>query len=256
MLYLMSELFEKMPEVGDLDKPRIAFFFDEAHFLFTDAPKILLQKIEQVVRLIRSKGVGIYFISQSPGDIPDTVLAQLSHRVQHALRAYTPMEQKAVRVAAQTFRPNPAFSTEAAITELGVGEALVSFLDDGGRPGIVERAFILPPQSQMGTIADAVRREILDSCELKEKYRQHIDRDSAYEALARETKLEEAEKLREQAAELRAKQELEAQKAASARRKTRSPAEKALSRAASSAMNTIGREVGRSIIRGLFGSRR
>lgn len=148
MLWMLSELYENMPEVGDLAKPRIIFFFDEAHLLFADAPKVLIQKIEQVVKLIRSKGVGIFFITQNPGDIPDSVLAQLSNRVQHALRAYTPAEQKAVKTAAQTFRVNPAFKTEDAIMELGVGEALVSFLGGDGIPEIVERAFILPPESK------------------------------------------------------------------------------------------------------------
>ncbi len=251
MLYLMSELFEQMPEVGDLDKPRIVFFFDEAHLLFNEAPKILLQKIEQVIRLIRSKGVGIYFISQSPSDIPDTVLSQLSNRVQHALRAYTPAEQKAVRVAAQTFRPNPAFETESAISELGVGEALVSFLDEEGRPGIVERAFILPPQSQMGAIEDQDRNAIIKSSDLLHKYGKTIDRDSAFESLERTKKQEAAElESSQEAAEV----ERRSSKQPAASKKTANAANKALTRAANSAMNTIGREVGKSIIRGLFGS--
>ena len=154
LLWMLTELFEKLPEVGDLEKPRMIFFFDEAHLLFSDCPKALVQKIVQVVKLIRSKGVGVYFISQSPSDIPNDVLAQLSNRVQHALRAYTPTEQKAVRAAAKAFRENPEFDTEAALMELGVGEALVSFLDEDGIPGIVERARILPPQSLMGAAED------------------------------------------------------------------------------------------------------
>ena len=157
LLWLLSELFENLPEVGDLEKPKLVFFFDEAHLLFNEAPKQLLQKIEQVVRLIRSKGVGVFFITQNPLDIPDTVLGQLGNRVQHALRAYTPRDQKAVKAAAETFRPNPALDTAQVITELGVGEALVSFLDEKGRPNIVERAFILPPASQIGPI-DAAER--------------------------------------------------------------------------------------------------
>ena len=161
LLWMMTELFEKLPEVGDLAKPRMVFFFDEAHLLFSDCPKALVQKIVQVVKLIRSKGVGIYFVTQSPTDIPNDVLAQLSNRVQHALRAYTPAEQKSVTAAAKGFRVNPAFDTKTALTELGVGEALVSFLDEDGIPSIVHRAFVLPPESLMG-IADetAVQRHI------------------------------------------------------------------------------------------------
>jgi DNA helicase HerA-like ATPase len=146
LLYLMSELFERLPEAGDLDKPKLVFFFDEAHLLFNEAPKVLIEKIEQVVRLIRSKGVGIYFVTQNPIDIPDTVLGQLGNKIQHALRAFTPRDQQAVRTAAETFRPNPALSVEETITQLGVGEALVSFLDDKGIPDMVEKAKILPPQ--------------------------------------------------------------------------------------------------------------
>jgi DNA helicase HerA-like ATPase len=152
LLWLLSELFEQLPEVGDVDKPRLVFFFDEAHLLFDSAPKVLLDKIEQVVRLIRSKGVGVYFVTQSPADVPDDVLGQLGNRVQHALRAFTPRDQKAVRVAAQTFRPNPAFDTEALITNLGVGEALVSTLDETGTPTMVERVKVAPPGSRIGPI--------------------------------------------------------------------------------------------------------
>ena len=157
MLWMMSELFEELPEVGDPEKPKIVFFFDEAHLLFENASRPLLQKIEQVVKLIRSKGVGIYFITQSPRDIPDGVLSQLGNRVQHALRAYTPSDQKAVKAACQSFRTNPAFSTEEVITQLGVGEALISFLDADGRPSVVEECKVLPPQSRMGSIEDAER---------------------------------------------------------------------------------------------------
>ncbi len=152
LLWLMSELFEELPEVGDLDQPKLVFFFDEAHLLFSDAPKVLIETVERVVRLIRSKGVGVYFITQNPVDVPESVLAQLGNRVQHALRAYTPREQKAVRVAAQTFRQNPAFDTEKAITELGVGEALVSTLEGKGSPSMVERTLIAPPMAQVGPI--------------------------------------------------------------------------------------------------------
>src|SRR4051812_15691376 len=152
LLWLLSELFEQLPEIGDPEKPKLVFFFDEAHLLFTDAPKPLLDKIEQVVRLVRSKGVGVYFVTQNPLDVPDTVLGQLGNRVQHALRAFTPRDQKAVKAAAETMRANPKFSTEAAITELGVGEGLISFLDEKGRPGIVQRAYVLPPASRIGPI--------------------------------------------------------------------------------------------------------
>src|SRR5574343_800093 len=157
LLWLLSELFETLPEVGDLDKPKLVFFFDEAHLLFTDAPKVLVERIELVVRLIRSKGVGVYFVTQNPLDIPDTVLAQLGNRVQHALRACTPRDQKAVQTAAQTLRPNPAFDAATAITELGVGEALVSFLDEKGRPQIVDRSFIFPPASRLGPLTTEER---------------------------------------------------------------------------------------------------
>lgn len=208
LLWMLTELFEKLPEVGDLDKPRMIFFFDEAHLLFSDCPKALVQKIVQVVKLIRSKGVGVYFISQSPSDIPNDVLAQLSNRVQHALRAYTPAEQKAVRAAANAFRENKDFDTETALMELGVGEALVSFLDEDGIPTVVERAKILPPQSLMGpaeanAVANAVAADEFDL-----KYRESIDRESAYEIItaandelerkrAEEAEAEAAEKQRQ-----------------------------------------------------------
>lgn len=268
MLFLMSELFEKLPERGDAEKPEMVFFFDEAHLLFSDAPKVLVQKIEQVVKLIRSKGVGIYFISQSPSDIPDSVLAQLSNRVQHALRAYTPNEQKAVKAAAQTFRTNPAFDTQTAIMELGVGEALVSCLDENGVPGIVQRAFILPPQSRMGTITDEERRAVIDASGMKQKYDKAIDNFSAYEYFEQQN--EEQEKEEQEAAEKAAKQAANEEKKAAksakstttkrtsatakAAKKTKSAASKAMTRVTNSAMSTIGRELGRSIIRGIFGS--
>jgi len=185
LLWMLSELFEALPEVGDLDQPKLVFFFDEAHLLFTDAPKALLQKIEQVVRLIRSKGVGVYFVTQNPLDIPDTVLGQLGNRVQHALRAYTPRDQKAVKAAADTFRPNPALDTAQVITELGVGEALVSFLDERGTPHVVERAWILPPHSQIGPIDAAGRAGIIGASVLKGVYDHPVDRESAHEVLGK-----------------------------------------------------------------------
>ena len=216
LLWMLTELFERLPEVGDLEKPRMIFFFDEAHLLFSDAPKALVQKIVQVVKLIRSKGVGVYFISQSPSDIPNDVLAQLSNRVQHALRAYTPAEQKAVRAAASAFRVNPAFDTETAIMELGVGEALVSFLDEKGVPGIVQRASILPPQSLMGPAEERRVQSLIVSDEFDIKYRESIDRESAFEILNRAN--EELERQRAEAAaaaeeeKLRIKEEKEAER--------------------------------------------
>ncbi|MGZ3182162.1 MAG: helicase HerA-like C-terminal domain-containing protein [Telluria sp.] len=187
LLWMLSELFEHLPEVGDVDKPKLVFFFDEAHLLFTDAPKPLLQKIEQVVRLIRSKGVGVYFVTQNPLDIPDTVLGQLGNRVQHALRAYTPRDQKAVKAAAETFRPNPKLDTAQVITELGVGEALVSFLDEKGTPNMVQRGFVLPPASQIGPIDAAERRQVIATSVVAGVYEKTVDRESAQEVLARRT---------------------------------------------------------------------
>ena len=190
LLWLLAELFEQLPEAGDLDKPRLVFFFDEAHLLFNEAPPALLEKIEQVVRLIRSKGVGVYFVTQNPLDIPDTVLGQLGNRVQHALRAFTPRDQKAVRTAAETLRANPEFSAEAAITELAVGEALVSFLDHEGRPSIVERAFILPPASRIGPLSTEERQQAIKASLLFGHYEPCIDRESAYELLKSRAKAE------------------------------------------------------------------
>jgi DNA helicase HerA-like ATPase len=184
LLWLMSELFERLPEVGDPEKPKLVFFFDEAHLLFNDAPKVLLDKIEQVVRLIRSKGVGVYFVTQNPLDVPDAVLGQLGNRVQHALRAFTPRDQKAVKAAAETMRANPKLDVVSAITELGVGEALVSLLDVKGRPGIVERAFVLPPPGRMGPLTPAEHDAIVKQSVLFGHYEKTVDRESAYEKLA------------------------------------------------------------------------
>ena len=183
LLWLLSELYERLPEVGDLEKPKLAFFFDEAHLLFNDAPKVLVERIELVVRLIRSKGVGVYFVTQVPTDIPDSVLAQLGNRVQHALRAFTPKDQKAVKATAQTMRPNPALNIEAAITELAVGEALVSFLDEKGRPSVTQRAYVAPPGSQIGPIADAQRQALLNNSLVAGVYETPLDRESAFEIL-------------------------------------------------------------------------
>ncbi len=183
LLWLLAELFEQLPEVGDVEKPKMVFFFDEAHLLFNDAPQALLEKIEQVVRLIRSKGVGVYFVTQNPLDVPDTVLAQLGNRVQHALRAFTPRDQKAVKTAAETMRANPKFNAAEAIMELGTGEALVSFLDEKGRPSIVERTFVLPPASRLGPLTAQERGELIRGSALYGRYEEVVDRESAYEKL-------------------------------------------------------------------------
>ncbi len=190
LLWLLSELFEQMPEVGDLDKPKLVFFFDEAHLLFNDAPKALLDKIEQVVRLIRSKGVGVYFVTQNPLDVPEKVLAQLGNRVQHALRAFTPRDQKSVRTAAETFRPNPKLDTAKVITELGKGEALVSFLEGNGTPSMVQRAMIRPPSARLGPISPAERKAVIAKSPIRGKYDQTVDPESAYEFL--QQRLQEA----------------------------------------------------------------
>ena len=188
LLWMLSELFEKLPEVGDVDKPKLVFFFDEAHLLFNDAPKPLLEKIEQVVRLIRSKGVGVYFVTQNPLDVPETVLAQLGNRVQHALRAFTPRDQKAVKAAADTFRPNPKLDTAQVITELGKGEALVSFLEGNGVPSMVERTMIRPPSARLGTVTAAERNATIKASPVKGKYDTPIDAESAYEILQKRIK--------------------------------------------------------------------
>jgi DNA helicase HerA-like ATPase len=194
LLFLLSELFEQLPEVGDPDKPKLVFFFDEAHLLFRDAPKALLEKVEQVVRLIRSKGVGVYFVTQNPLDIPDTVSRQLGNRVQHALRAFTPAEQKAVRAAAQTFRKNPKIDTEQAIMQLGIGEALVSTLDEKGQPTVVEKTWVKPPSSRVGPISEAERKSVVGSDPVRDEYDEAEDRESAFEMLqARTAKRVEAE---------------------------------------------------------------
>lgn len=195
MLYLLSELFERLPEAGDLEKPKMVMFFDEAHLLFDNASKTLLDKIAQVIKLIRSKGVGVYFVTQSPADIPGEVLAQLSNKIEHALRAYTPAEQKAVRAAAKSFRENPAFDTEDLIQNLGTGEAIVSVLDENGIPTVSEHAFILPPESYMGAITEALRKDCFLSDRLSDKYLETVDRDSCYEFMQRRNKKLEEDKI-------------------------------------------------------------
>ncbi|MBF0677965.1 MAG: DUF853 family protein [Devosia sp.] len=264
LLWLLSELFEELPEVGDLDKPKLVFFFDEAHLLFDDAPKALIDKVEQVVKLIRSKGVGVYFVTQNPVDIPESVLAQLSNRVQHALRAYTPREQKAVKVAADTFRPNPAFSTAEVITQMGIGEALVSVLEDKGIPSMVGRTLIRPPSAQVGPIGPAEREAIVANSPVGGLYDTEIDRESAFEILqrrARERQLvEERNKLEEadrKAAEARAKEMERLQRANQPRRTStrQTPTEAAVNSFARTVANKLGNALVRGILGGLSGKR-
>lgn len=208
LMWLLTEIYDKMPEIGDMELPKMVFFFDEAHMLFKDTSKALTDKIEQIVRLIRSKGIGVYFISQSPSDLPETILGQCGNRVQHALRAFTPKDQAAVKAAAQTFRPNPAFSTEREILELGTGEALVSFLDEKGAPSIVERAKILFPMSQIGAITEEQRSQIIASSRIAGKYDEAVDRESAFEKILKQREAE-AEKAAEAKAEAEAEKERE-----------------------------------------------
>jgi DNA helicase HerA-like ATPase len=245
LLWLLSELFEELPEIGDPDKPRLVFFFDEAHLLFKGAPKALLEKIEQVVRLIRSKGVGVYFVTQNPLDIPDAVLGQLGNRIQHALRAFTPRDQKAVRAAASTFRPNPAFSAEAAIKELGVGEALVSTLGDKGTPGIVERTLIRPPSSRLGPATRAERNAVIEESMLGKRYDTSVDQHSAYEMLK-----ERAEKA------ARAEEQLSAEKKQTSGKTTtrRSNRQGVVEAMVKSVVRSMGSSLGRKIARGILGS--
>jgi DNA helicase HerA-like ATPase len=251
LLWLLSELFEKLPEAGDLDKPKLVFFFDEAHLLFNDAPQALLEKIEQVVRLIRSKGVGVYFVSQNPLDIPDVVLGQLGNRVQHALRAFTPRDQKAVKSAADTFRSNPKVDVATAITELGVGEALVSCLDEKGTPTPVERTFICPPGSRIGPATDAERAEAIRTSIVAGYYEKEVDRESAYEILKKRAEEATAEKVEVEQAE----QGFDwGGMFGGAKKKSASRSDGVLEAAAKSAARVIGSEVGRRVIRGVLGS--
>jgi len=256
LLWLLAELFEQLPEAGDLDKPKLVFFFDEAHLLFNEAPPALLEKIEQVVRLIRSKGVGVYFITQNPLDVPETVLGQLGNRVQHALRAFTPRDQKAVKTAAQTLRQNPKLDTESAITEMGVGEALVSFLDEKGRPGVVERAFILPPASRIGPLSADERMAAIKRSLLFGHYEQAVDRESAYEKLkARAAQSAEA------AAPQAPPPQSQPQQGGGGilgdlfgGGSTRGGRQSVAEAAVKSAARAIGSELGRQVLRGVLGS--
>lgn len=243
LLWLLSELFEELPEVGDPEKPILVFFFDEAHLLFDEAPKVLLDRIEQVVRLIRSKGVGVYFVTQSPDDLPDDVLGQLGNRIQHALRAFTPRDQKTVRAAAETFRPNPELDTRDVITRLEVGEALVSTLEDKGVPGIVQRTLIRPPRSRMGPVGDGERSAVVRSSPLGRKYDRPADRESAYEIL------------RDRAARtVPPKQEKTKRTTRSAGTTGRGRASRSLESVATSFVRSVGTQVGRELVRGILGS--
>lgn len=256
MLWMLSELYETMPEAGDQALPKMIFIFDEAHLLFHDAPKVLLEKVTQIMKLIRSKGIGIYFCSQSPSDIPDEILSQIGNRIQHALRAYTPADQKTVKAASQSFRPNPSFRTEDVITELGTGEALVSFLDEDGAPQIVQRAHILCPQSLMAAASPQSRRACIQSSDLLIKYGQPIDRESAYELLTKRLKEEEEAEKRAREEERRQKEqekeEKEREKEKAARERAKSRRQSPLQKGINSAMSTFGREVTRSLVRGLL----
>ena len=274
LLWLLAELFEELPEAGDLDRPKLVFFFDEAHLLFKDAPKALLEKIEQVVRLIRSKGVGVYFVTQNPLDLPDAVLGQLGNRVQHALRAFTPRDQKAVRAAAETFRSNPKLDVAEVITQLGVGEALVSTLQDGGVPGVVERTLIRPPRSRMGAITPAERQTVLSRSPVSGRYEKALDRESAQELLTQRSNraAAEAEQARVAADEAKAAAKAEAEwkkqvndaygpgprgRASGSRapaRRSDSVVETAVKSATRTLASSVGREVGRTLLRGILGS--
>jgi DNA helicase HerA-like ATPase len=270
LLWLLDDLYETLPEVGDLEKPKLVFFFDEAHLLFNDMPRNLLEKVEQIVRLIRSKGVGIYFCTQNPADIPENILGQLGNRVQHALRAYTPNDQKAVKVAANTFRANPNFNTADAITELNTGEALVSFLDEKGAPQMVERANILPPQGQIGPISLSERDHILRSSLIYGVYEDLIDRESAFEILSRKQNLleeerrlaeEERERVRLQKENEKAAREAERLKREAARKRKEEQGiigdllEQVGKSAKRQISNELGKTITRSIFGGLFGKR-
>tara|TARA_R110002095_G_scaffold971_2_gene4788 strand:+ start:665 stop:2173 length:1509 start_codon:yes stop_codon:yes gene_type:complete len=260
LLWLLSELFEELPEIGDPDKPRLVFFFDEAHLLFDRAPRALLDKVEQTVKLIRSKGVGVYFVTQNPRDVPESVLAQLGNRIQHALRAYTPNERRAVKAAADSFRPNPDFDTEETITVLGVGEALVSTLDEKGRPTVVQRTLIRPPASRMGPLTDAERSEVISTSVVFGRYDTGLDRESAYESLERRTETRLREE-RESAEREAREEEREAAEKARNSRSSRSTRSRAPRRGSTGAMVTsVLRQSStvlvRELVRGIFGSLR
>lgn len=248
LLWLLAELFEELPEVGDIEKPKLVFFFDEAHLLFDNASKALLDKIEQVVRLIRSKGVGIFFVTQNPMDIPDDVLGQLGNKVQHALRAFTPKDQKDIKAASQTFRANPNLNIEETITQLGVGEALVSFLDEKGAPSIVEKTLVCPPHSSFGTLEDDKRNNLIVNSIFKSKYSITIDRESAYEKLIEKMNVIEKEKQNVEKQNLKSKSNKPKTSKSTYKRQS------VIEKTTKSMMTSIGRQLGNSIVRGLLGS--
>ena len=256
LLWMLSEIYEMLPEAGDLDKPKFAFFFDEAHTLFKDAPKALVEKIEQVIRLIRSKGVSVWFITQNPMDIPESVLGQIGSRVQHALRAYTPNDQKYIRAAANSFRANPAFNTEEAIQSLATGEALVSVLDKEGIPTMVEKANILPPRSSMKACDSITLQAHILGCPLREKYLNELDEKSAYEVIAEEQAVkEEAERLAQEEKEKEAERKAqEKQKEKEAKEREKRIKNNPIVKIAKSSIQSVGREYGKKLIRGLLGS--
>lgn len=254
LLWLLSELFENLPEVGDPDQPEMVFFFDEAHLLFNNASKVLIEKVEQVVRLIRSKGVGVYFITQSPSDLPDTVLGQLGNRVQHALRAFTPKDQKAVRTAAQTFRPNPNLDTYDAITNMGVGEALVSVLQEGGVPSVVERTLIRPPESRIGPASSAERSEVIEASRMHRRYAEAVDPHSAHEVLLERTEAREQAALAEAQREQLAKEQQRSERSSSRGSNRQSVTEALMKSVVRSIGSSVGRSVGKSLLRGILGS--
>ncbi len=253
LLWMLSELFEKLPEIGDPDQPKLCFFFDEAHLLFSDAPPALLKAVEQVVRLIRSKGVGVYFVTQNPLDVPDTVLAQLGNRVQHALRAFTPRDQKAVKAAAETFRQNPAFDTSQVITQLGVGEALVSMLEGKGTPEMVARTLIAPPSARVGPLTAAERVAIISASPLRNKYTDVIDRESAYESLQKKVAEAAAPATSGGLGGMLGGIFGSGQPGPRGGRAPQSMAEKVLTSALRSAASTAGRQIGSAILRGVLG---
>lgn len=254
LLWLLSELFESLPEAGDLEKPKLVFFFDEAHLLFTDAPQALIDKVEQVVRLIRSKGVGVYFVTQNPADIPEKVLAQLGNRVQHALRAYTPQEQKGVRAAASSFRVNPKLDTETVITELGVGEVLISTLDEKGVPTMVDRAFVVPPVGHIGPITPEQRAALIANSLVAGVYETAIDRESAFEKLKALHDANMTQQAQAAEAEAVAKQEAEAAKAEKAAARAPDTVWESIGKSAvRSATSSIGRQLGSKLVRGVLG---
>jgi len=268
LLWMLTELYEMLPEAGDLDQPKLAFFFDEAHLLFDDAPKALVDKVEQVVRLIRSKGVSVWFITQNPSDLPDSVLGQIGNRVQHALRAYTPKDQKALRAAAQSFRANKDFDTEQALQALGVGQALISVLDGEGVPTVVEQAAVLPPRSSMAAACEEDIRAVIANSPMAERYDTAVDDFSAYEAIAQlqaeqaaeqaeQERLEQAEKeraAREKARRSTSTRSTSSRSRSTSTRKRQTSVEKAVNKTINSAANTVGRELGKQLIRGLFGN--